>query len=181
MKITNLVRSVPILSASSTSSVLTIVTTVGHGLVTSDLIALDTNNNKKYVVTVIDTVTFTIPAVIYSIASTPFIPVGVVYPLGLISTSGISLPYPLGTTNDSMATFQTIGKTSSGTGSATIVIEVSINGINWLTFGTITLVLGTAEISDGLVIAAPWAYARANCTSITGTGGKVTVLMGRGS
>lgn len=65
----------------------------------------------------------------------------------------------------------------SGTGavSATVTIEVSNDGSNWLTFGTMSL-SGTATDTDNVAGDAPWAVHRATISSITGTGAAVTVI-----
>ena len=75
-------------------------------------------------------------------------------------------------------TFQVNGATSSGTGAATVKIEVSNNGSDWLTLGTVSLTLGTTSTSDGFVSDAPWGYVRANVSAISGTDAAVTVKMG---
>jgi hypothetical protein len=69
--------------------------------------------------------------------------------------------------------------TVSGTGavSATAVAEVSNDGIGWVNAGIITLA-GTALASDGFGISVPWAFFRARCTAIAGTGARVTVTIG---
>jgi len=67
----------------------------------------------------------------------------------------------------------------AGTGavSATIVIEFSNDGINWIEGATITL-SGTTSATDGFAVDAGWVYARANLTAISGTGAAVTVMAG---
>lgn len=75
-------------------------------------------------------------------------------------------------------TFQAVGKTTSGAGAATVDIEVSNTGGDWLKAGTITLTLATSNSSDGLAIDAPWGLVRANLTSISGAGAQVSVSMG---
>jgi len=67
----------------------------------------------------------------------------------------------------------------TGTVSATINIEVSLDGTNWCSTvaGTITL-SGTTSATDGFTTSASWKYVRANVTAISGTGATVTVLMG---
>ena len=181
MKITKLVRSVAIASATSTTTTLTVVTTGNHNLVTGDLVSFETNARLTFTVTVTNATTFTVPAIYQSISTNPYIPTIAVYPLGLVAAALTTISTPMGSTNDSLATFQAIGKTSIGTGAATLNVEVSNNGVNWLTFGTITLTLGTVETTGGLLLNAPWAYVRIASTSITGTNGVVTVLMSRGS
>jgi hypothetical protein len=73
--------------------------------------------------------------------------------------------------------FQAVGSTSASTGAATILIQVSNDGVNYITMGTITLVLGTSATSDGFAVANSYEYYRANLSAISGTGAKVTVYM----
>lgn len=80
----------------------------------------------------------------------------------------------LGTHN---MTFQAVGATSSGAGSATIKIQISNDGTNWLDLGTITLTLATTTSSDGFASYASWAFVRANVTAISGTDAAVTITM----
>ncbi len=79
-------------------------------------------------------------------------------------------------------TFQASGATSSGAGSATVVIEVTNfenpTNADWLTLGTITLTLGTTRTSDGFASLAAWAKYRARVSAISGTGASVDVMMG---
>lgn len=71
-----------------------------------------------------------------------------------------------------------IQATVSGTGavSATVVIQVSNDGANWITMGTIILA-GTTSNSDGFTAMANWALVRANLTAVSGTGATVVVVM----
>jgi hypothetical protein len=73
--------------------------------------------------------------------------------------------------------FQAVGNTSTSTGAATILIQVSNDGANYITLGTITLTLGTAVTSDGFAVANTWEYYRANVSAISGTGAIVSVYM----
>lgn len=75
-------------------------------------------------------------------------------------------------------TFQAKGSTSASTGAASIAVQVSNDGTNWLTLGTISLSLSTTETSDGFSSDAPWAFVRGNVLSISGTGAAVSLLMG---
>lgn len=75
-------------------------------------------------------------------------------------------------------TFQATGSVASSTGSASVAVQVSNDGTNWLTLGTITLSLTTSQSSDGFSSDAPWEYVRGNVTSISGTGAAVSLLMG---
>lgn len=75
-------------------------------------------------------------------------------------------------------TYHAFGTTGSGSGSATILIQVSNNGTNWITMGTISLTLSTTVTADGLSAIVPWKYHRANVTAISGTTATVTVIMG---
>ena len=74
--------------------------------------------------------------------------------------------------------FQAVGTTSSGSGAATVVVQVSCDETNWITLGTISLTLGTSATSDGFASDAPWPFVRGNCTAISGTGASVTLYMG---
>ena len=76
------------------------------------------------------------------------------------------------------ATFQAI-VTGTGAVTATVNIEVSNDGSNWLStaLGTISL-SGTTTANDGFTSSAPWKYVRANLTAVSGTGATVKVLMG---
>lgn len=74
-------------------------------------------------------------------------------------------------------TFQASGAVSASTGAASIKIQVSNDGTNWLDLGTITLTLGTAATSDGFAAYAAWSNVRANVDSISGTNASVTVTL----
>lgn len=76
-------------------------------------------------------------------------------------------------------TFHGKGTTTSGAGSATIVVQVSNTDVDadYITLGTITLTLGTTSTSDGFASDAPWRFARGNVTAISGTGASVTLTM----
>jgi hypothetical protein len=89
--------------------------------------------------------------------------------------------------NGPQHSFQASGETSAGSGAATIQIQVSnaddpsetavtadAHGL-WITAGTITLTLGTTVTSDGFAINAPWKWARAWISAISGTDGTVNV------
>lgn len=76
------------------------------------------------------------------------------------------------------ASFQVSGTTTAGSGSAVVAIQVSNDGTNWITAGTVTLTLGTSATSDGFTTDAPWKYVRANVTTLTGTGASVSAVMG---
>jgi hypothetical protein len=79
-------------------------------------------------------------------------------------------------------TFQVYGETSSGAGSATVVIEVSnieAPGTNdWILASTIVLTLSTTRTTDGFASIAPWRNVRARVTAISGTGATVSARMG---
>lgn len=73
-------------------------------------------------------------------------------------------------------TFQAV-ITGTGVVTATVIIEASNNGIDFLTLGTITL-SGTNTTNDGFASSAAWVFHRARLTAISGTDASVTVLMG---
>lgn len=63
----------------------------------------------------------------------------------------------------------------SGAVSATVTVEVSNDGNNWLTFGTMSL-SGTNSDTDNVAGDAPWAVHRVTIASLTGTSAAVTVI-----
>jgi len=77
------------------------------------------------------------------------------------------------------STYQVTGRTWSGSGAATVKIQVSNDLLAWIDAASIDLVLSdSAYASDGFVMQAPWRHIRANVTAISGTGAWVTVTMG---
>lgn len=82
-------------------------------------------------------------------------------------------------------TVQARGATSAGAGAATIVIEVSnveapTADTQWITAGTITLTLGTTEVTDGFAINASWRNIRARVSAISGTNATVSAHLAVG-
>jgi hypothetical protein len=73
--------------------------------------------------------------------------------------------------------FQAVGRVTASTGAATVLIQVSNDGVNYITLATINLTLGTAATSDGIAAANSWEYYRANVSAISGTNATVTVYM----
>lgn len=73
--------------------------------------------------------------------------------------------------------FDAYGSTSSGSGAAQILIQVSNTNLSatFKTAVTIDLTLGTTVTSDGYYVEGEWAYVRAKVASISGTGASVTV------
>lgn len=78
------------------------------------------------------------------------------------------------------ASFQLSGLTTSGAGAVEAVVEVSNDGgASWLTALTISILLSTTRTSDGAYIEPiPWALVRGRIVSISGTGARVSLLMG---
>lgn len=74
-------------------------------------------------------------------------------------------------------TYQVIGATTSGAGSATVDIQVSNDCTNYMVLATVTLTLSTSVATDGQASDAPWRCTRANVTAISGTGAYVQVYM----
>lgn len=79
-------------------------------------------------------------------------------------------------------TYQATGATGSGSGAATIKIQVSDvptpTANDWLDLGTITLTLGVTSTTDGFTSSTSWRHVRANVTAISGTSASVYVYMG---
>lgn len=79
--------------------------------------------------------------------------------------------------------FQLSGRTTSGAGTATVVVEASNEdgaSANWLQLGTITLALvDSGDVSDGFSAPnAAWARVRMRVTDLTGTGASLDGSMG---
>lgn len=76
-------------------------------------------------------------------------------------------------------TFEAYGTTSSGSGAATVIIEVrNSEQSDWHTMATITLTLGTTVSGDGFSSSAAWRYVRARITAISGTNATVSANLG---
>lgn len=73
-------------------------------------------------------------------------------------------------------TFQ-VSVTGSGAISASVVIEASMYGGQWITLATVKLA-GYDAATDGFVHGAAWCMYRARLTQISGTEALVTVNMG---
>ena len=73
----------------------------------------------------------------------------------------------------------TVQATVTGTGAlaATVLIDVGNISGSWLNLGTLSL-SGNDAVTDGLALDAHWVYIRANCTTLTGTGATLNVVMG---
>jgi hypothetical protein len=74
----------------------------------------------------------------------------------------------------------TVQAVVSGTGAvtATVPIQVSNTGTEWITVASLAL-SGTTTATDGLALSARWGYVRAGTLSnITGTGATITLYVG---
>lgn len=87
-----------------------------------------------------------------------------------VTTTGVG---PHINTGAAKRTYQGVAE-GTGEVSASVDIEVSNNGVDFLLLGTLDL-SGTTRATDGFVSDAPWLYARANVTSISGTGTTISV------
>jgi hypothetical protein len=82
-------------------------------------------------------------------------------------------------------TVHATSETSSGSGSAVVVIEGSnlpapSKASDWKELGTITLTPTTTGDSDGFPVSASWDKVRARVTTISGTGVKLSVYICEG-
>lgn len=75
-------------------------------------------------------------------------------------------------------TFQATGTTSAGAGAATIVIEVSNDGVTYATLDTLSLTLSTTSSTDIGLSADAYRYYRARISAISGTDATVTTTLG---
>jgi hypothetical protein len=184
MKITTLGREVAIASASLTDSTLTINTAAAHLLITGRTIRFDSRNgaldNKEYPVTVVDADTFTISVYGETILANqmPMVVGSKIIALDLLSTGQISRAYPNGSVTDVTKVFHAVGSVSASTGTATVDIQGSNDGTNWVAVTSISLAsLAVTPSSGAATVTAPWAFFRINVSAITGTNAKVRVLM----
>jgi hypothetical protein len=76
--------------------------------------------------------------------------------------------------------FHAVGRTSSGAGAATIIIEGSNDNTNFLELGEIVLTLATSDASDAIVTCSAWRYSRMRITAISGTGANVDFYISQG-
>ena len=75
-------------------------------------------------------------------------------------------------------TFQASGAVSATTGSATVEIQGSLDGVHWDVIGSaIALTLGTTPTSDSFTSDDAYVFVRATVTAISGTDASVSVLM----
>lgn len=77
--------------------------------------------------------------------------------------------------------FQAFGDTSAGTGSATIKVEVSNDGVGWVELATISLDLTTSSDTDAQGFVADrfyWDYVRGYTSAISGTNAQITLVVG---
>lgn len=67
----------------------------------------------------------------------------------------------------------------SGTGAvtATVSIDVSNDGKNWILDAATISLSGTTSDSDGFAMTAPWGYSRARLTAISGTNATCDVML----
>lgn len=81
--------------------------------------------------------------------------------------------------NTPQKTLQLIGKTDSGAGSVTVLIQVTNDPTKtvWITAGTIALTLSTSVSTDGFALNSKWDFIRGNVSAISGTGARVSLLM----
>lgn len=82
---------------------------------------------------------------------------------------------------DGMSVDRTFQATLTGTGavSATVVFEVSNDGVGWLSDENSTFVIsGTNLTSVGFTSKAPWGYVRGKVLAISGTSASVTFTVG---
>lgn len=93
-------------------------------------------------------------------------------PMGVFTATGTGVPVA-GPVN---RTFQA-SILGTGAVAATVIIEASNDGVDYLTLNTITLTATTSD-SDSYVSSAPYALVRARITAISGTGAVLTVTQG---
>jgi hypothetical protein len=97
----------------------------------------------------------------------------------LKNTTGTSLPVEImpagGEGLEKSSYLRSFQATLSGGGTATVVVQGSLDELGWVDLATITLAAATP--SDGFAAEVPWKYVRSNITAIAT--GSVVVTMGR--
>lgn len=78
----------------------------------------------------------------------------------------------------SKKSFQLVGATATGAGTASILVQLSNDDTNWITVDTLALTLGATSTSDSHSMDAPWKYVRGVVNSITGTGATISLYSG---
>ena len=98
--------------------------------------------------------------------------------LNAATTTATGSAFQIRATNDiyTNRSFQAVGVMSAATGTATILIEVSNDGANYVTLGTIGLTLTTSPSSDAFFAFTTYEFYRARITQITANG-TVSVYM----
>jgi hypothetical protein len=77
-------------------------------------------------------------------------------------------------------TFHVVGSVSSGAGSATVIVEVSNDGANWLKLKQFDLTLEDPALNQaGYFTDAPWQQVRGRVSAISGTGATVSLTLGQ--
>jgi len=75
-------------------------------------------------------------------------------------------------------TFQATGYVATGTGAATIGVNVSNDGTNFIEVDELSLTLGTAVVSDYYINNDPWKYIKGIVKTITGSVAQVSLTVG---
>ena len=101
--------------------------------------------------------------------------IGAVKILDAVTVTG---PGPQHNPRSKDRTFELVGQTSAGAGAASVDVEVSNDGVNWINLANISLTLSTTTSSDGTASSAAWRFVRGNVASISGTGASVDLIMG---
>lgn len=70
------------------------------------------------------------------------------------------------------------GTTSAGSGSATVLVQGSLEGTHYVDLGTISLTLGTTETAGKVENEFPYEYLRVNISALSGTNASVTADVG---
>ena len=69
--------------------------------------------------------------------------------------------------------------TGSGAISATLSLDVSNDGTNWIVPGLAAITLtGTDSVQEGTLLDIPWAFVKASLTAISGTNASASVFIG---
>jgi hypothetical protein len=73
--------------------------------------------------------------------------------------------------------FQVSHSTSSGAGSATVIVQVSNDGSAWIDAATFTLTLSSSVGTEGFTRNGTWKFVRGYVSAISGTDAQVTLTV----
>lgn len=102
------------------------------------------------------------------------------YPLTVAqAATGVGTVKQANALHDGTVNVQISGRTTTGTGTATVLVEGSLDGNVWTQIGTTPLTLGVTTTSAIVTVAnTRLCLYRVNVTALTGTGATIDAVLG---